>query len=89
MRQPRRPQVAKQELVQIADGHLEVIIRRVERAKSGYSGVLPVEKFLIFLVLQSHPSSLELAVRDTPLAARVWALAAVHRDAAERAVESV
>ena len=53
MRQPRRPQVAKQELVQVADGRVDVLLRGFEVANLVRSGVLREELLLVSRVLQS------------------------------------
>ena len=59
VRQPRRLQVAKQELVQVADGRVHVRLRRVEVVKLVRSDVLLEELFLVWRVLQSQLISLE------------------------------
>ena len=57
--QPRRSQVAKQELAQVADGRVHVRLRRVEVAKLVRNDVLLEKLFLVWRLLQSQPSSLE------------------------------
>ena len=58
VRRPRRPQVAKQELVEVADGGVDVLIGRSKVAKLVHSGVLRDELLLVVRVLQSQSSSL-------------------------------
>ena len=94
VRQPWRPQVAKQHLVEVADGRVDVLLRRLELAKLVRGGVLRDELMLLGHVLQSDPGSLELHGCDTSCAARGCPvgpvqLTALHRDEAERTVEAV
>ena len=93
VRRPRRREVAKQELVQEEDGQVDVLPRRFEVAKVFHSGVLCDELVLLWRVLQPAPGSLETTVRQTRRAAKgrrlSVALAALHRNEGERAVETI
>ena len=93
MRQPRRAEVAQQQLVEITGRRIQTFLVVWKRIQVVDSGVFLDKLGSVVLQLRSHIDSLERTACDTsrgtsPPASRLC-LAALHRDQTEREVEAI